>query len=151
MPRGRGRGGYREPTDPAPVSGPRGLSKRTDGGPADRQPLRAYPAQKHGERQETVQQQRSAPMASNARPVDAVGVVRQAAQNFDFQPLPPFDRPTEFPDEPLTAGLSTGPGPGPEILPSADDDVIAQLRGLYLRFPTEELREVIEDAEMGGP
>lgn len=31
-------------------------------------------------------------------------------------PLPAFDRPTEFPDRPVTEGLSTGPGAGPEIL-----------------------------------
>lgn len=30
--------------------------------------------------------------------------------------LPPFDRPTEHPDEHVMAGVSQGPGPGPEAL-----------------------------------
>lgn len=28
-----------------------------------------------------------------------------------------FNRPTERPNEPITAGMPTGPGPGPESLP----------------------------------
>lgn len=36
------------------------------------------------------------------------------AQQFD-PGITPLGAPTEFPNEPITAGLSTGPGPGPEI------------------------------------
>jgi hypothetical protein len=31
-----------------------------------------------------------------------------------------LDAPTERPDQPLTAGLSLGPGPGPEVLRPGD-------------------------------
>lgn len=43
---------------------------------------------------------------------------RQALQQVPagIPKLPPFSRPTEFPDEPLTAGMTSGPGPGPESL-----------------------------------
>jgi hypothetical protein len=33
-------------------------------------------------------------------------------------PLPPLDRPSERPNEPVTAGAATGPGPGTSALPS---------------------------------
>lgn len=36
----------------------------------------------------------------------------------------PFNRPTERPSEPITAGLPTGPGPGPEALPKPPDPVL---------------------------
>jgi len=38
-----------------------------------------------------------------------------------------LNQPTARPDEPITAGLSTGPGPGPEILGPSDPD-LATLR-----------------------
>lgn len=33
-------------------------------------------------------------------------------------PPPPINAPTSRPSEPVTAGLSLGPGPGPEAIPS---------------------------------
>ena len=150
----RGRGGYRKPTDPAPVSGPGGLSKRTDGGPGDKQPLRAIPGGSFGDRQATLDQQRAAPLARasstppaaapapaspqgapGAAPVDPMALVRQAAENFTPPNVAPFDRPTDFPAEPVTEGLSTGPGAGPESLglpaaPTGDPDL--QVLARYL-------------------
>lgn len=52
--------------------------------------------------------------------------------------------PTARPDEPLTAGAV------PLIGGTPDTAVIEQLRALYSRFPSEDLREVLEDAEAGG-
>lgn len=61
--------------------------------------------------------------------------------------LLPFNRPTDRPGEPLTHGLSTGPGMGPEVLhmPTSDPS-LDELRAIYQMFPTEQLRELIEDA-----
>lgn len=60
-------------------------------------------------------------------------------------------RPTERPDEPLTAGIARGPGPGPS--PAAPlrpgEDVLPQLQAFYAAFPSEGLREMIEDI-LGG-
>lgn len=44
------------------------------------------------------------------------------AQQMMGRMMPPgqLNRPTERPDEPLTAGLSQGPGPGPEVLSPGD-------------------------------
>lgn len=56
--------------------------------------------------------------------------------------------PSQRPNEPITHGLPTGPGGGPEVLtrpgvlrPGAD--LLSQLRAIYLASPTEPLRELI--------
>lgn len=71
------------------------------------------------------------------------------------RPEPPsLSDPTGRPDEPIFAGAPIGPGPGPEALaapttgPAAPDDgIAAELRALYMEFPSEELRELIEDLD----
>lgn len=58
-----------------------------------------------------------------------------------------FARPTERPTEPTTAGLSLGPGPGPEALNTvgpAVDNVGQQLRALYQASPNNDLLRLIE-------
>lgn len=45
----RGRGGNRTPQNPAPVSGPGVLSRRTDGGPSAAPPVSDAPVARHGE------------------------------------------------------------------------------------------------------
>jgi len=48
------RGGYRKPGNPAPVSGPGKLSRRTDGGPGSKQAMREVPSNgQYGYRAET--------------------------------------------------------------------------------------------------
>jgi hypothetical protein len=59
----------------------------------------------------------------------------------------PLDAPTQRPDEPLTAGLPVGAGPGPEVLGAlggGGEDVATQLRAIYARFPNEDLRSLLE-------
>jgi hypothetical protein len=56
-------GGYRKPTNPAPVSGPGSLSQRTDGGPT--QPAKYISGLPYGQGQETYDNQVAAPMAGN--------------------------------------------------------------------------------------
>ena len=103
-----GRGGYRQPSNPAPVSGPGSLSRRTDG-----QGARYMAGGEYGEGQEMMDLQTSAPMAKTetaaARPRARAG--RQAAPEM-ARPTPLF-APSERPDEPITAGAPFGPGPGP--------------------------------------
>lgn len=102
-------GGYRQPSNPAPVSGPGALSKRTDG-----QPARYMSGGPYGEGQELMELQTSAPMASAPR--QSVRPSRgRAPQGGDSAgvPVTPLFAPTERPDEPLTAGAPFGPGPNP--------------------------------------
>lgn len=103
-----GHGGYRRPSNPAPTSGPGKLSKRTDGGPADkRQPQRDLPDAAYGERKAMREIQGGAPMSGGA-PAPAAAPVDPRAG------VVPLSAPTMRPDEPVTAGNPLGPGVGPE-------------------------------------
>lgn len=115
-------GGYRQPSSPAPVSGPGALSKRTDGGPG--QPVRAPSGGAYGERKELEQLQQAAPLS--ASPGGDVG----APPPVDVtEGLIGFGEPSQMPDEPVTAGAGLGAGPGLEALglPNQPADDIKRL------------------------
>ncbi len=59
----------------------------------------------------------------------------------------PLTRPTERPNEPITAGLSTGPGPGPSGLRLSEPD---QIRAIYRAHPSEGLRRLVEYLDRAG-
>lgn len=68
-----------------------------------------------------------------------------AAQFITPDMVPKLNDPTARPSEPVTAGLMTGPGPGPEALgyvPPAQ--IVQKVQAAYLRNPTPELRKAIE-------
>lgn len=100
-----GHGGYRRPTNPAPVSGPGAHSKRTDG----KQPKMQLPDAKYGEQQDYQDIQSGAPMAQvNGQPA----VTQQPiTQNFT-----PMGAPSTQPDVPVTNGAQYGAGAGQEAL-----------------------------------
>jgi hypothetical protein len=101
-----GHGGMRRPSNPAPVSGPGAMSRRTDG-----QGARYMAGGQYGEGQEMMDLQTSAPMSkAPAAPRPRTG--RQIVAEDMARPTPLF-APTERPDEPITAGAPFGPGPGP--------------------------------------
>lgn len=59
-----------------------------------------------------------------------------------------FNRPTERPDIPITNGLATGPGAGPEALGAgleAQDPVVLRLKALYQMFPSSELADLLDE------
>lgn len=130
-------GGYRQPANPAPVSGPGKLSKRTDGGPADaKQPVRWVSGLPYGEGKEMMDLQGSAPM-------DAAAPTSRIA----------FDAPTERPHEPVTAGNPLGPGPGPEAMPAPqpeNDVVSAVIRAAYARYPSPALGALVNQLDAEG-
>ena len=124
-----GRGGYQAPATPAPVSGPGKLSQRTDRG----QKMRALPDAGYGEQATFQADQAGAPMAAAGSP-QASGPTPP-----DLSQVVGFGDPTQRPDEPVTSGAPTGPGPGMEALglgnPGADpsrDYIRAQLPVLEL-------------------
>jgi hypothetical protein len=59
--------------------------------------------------------------------------------------VPNLTDPTRRPDEPPTAGLPFGPGPGPRG--PAGNPLLEELRAMYSANPYEDLRELIEDIE----
>lgn len=100
-------GGYREPRNPAPASGPGRLSRRTDGGPAQR--LTHIPNAQYGEDAANIAVQRAAPLSQ-------ADMVATAAMSTPQQPIVPLDAPTQFENEPVTSGVDVGPGVGSSAL-----------------------------------
>ena len=104
-------GGYRKPSDPAPVSNP-GSGRRTDGGPA--QAPRYMAGGQYGEGQALMGLQQAAPMAAVSKPTVSGAPAAQAARQ--LPPITSLTAPTERPNEPLTHGMPFGAGAGPEAL-----------------------------------
>lgn len=98
--------------------------------PRKTQPPRAPGDQAYGDRQEQIQAQEAVPLpqrrgqppptSDQPAPQDPprrrpdIGTALAALQDRGAPQFTPLDRPTEYPDEPITAGLPMGPGPGPE-------------------------------------
>jgi len=121
------RGGYQKPRNPAPVSGPGAMSKRTDGGPA--QKLRDLPDARYGENATYRELQQAAPLAQTPPPG---GSLTTSPGGGDLPEPVGFDAPTSYPDRPVTTGIAMGPGAGPEALglPSTDKRDIDRVRSL---------------------
>jgi hypothetical protein len=104
-------GGYRKPGNPAPVSGPGALSRRTDG--------RVAEGFAYGMNKQINEQAAGAPMAKAPSPM--------AARSMDvapqLPPITPLTDPTMNPDESVMAGINMGAGPGAEalMLPNMND------------------------------
>lgn len=90
----------------AGASGPGKFSVRSDG--------MQLPSASYGEGVETQAIKSGAPMAKTAdvRGMPAAEVRNAAAQ----APVTPLFAPSQRPDEPITAGIAMGAGPGPEVL-----------------------------------
>lgn len=63
--------------------------------------------------------------------------------------VPTLEDPSIYPEEPLTAGLPSGPGPGPGSLKSATfgPQELSVMRALFLKYPNEDIRRLIEWTE----
>lgn len=117
------RGGYRQPNNPAPVSLPGALSKRTDGGATEGmtppQVKAEYTGLPYGENKAVNDQQSSGTLAGD-------GIPQMRA------PIVPLDAPTQRPDEPITHGIDAGPGAGSEalVLPNKGPTLIDTIKHL---------------------
>lgn len=107
-------GGSRTPRQPAPVSGPGQLARRTDGGPA--QTTVPMTGMAYGENADYNDIQSSAPMA--AAPSVSNARARKSNPTGQSAAATPLFAPTARPDEPVTAGAPFGPGAGPSPMPS---------------------------------
>lgn len=122
------RGGRRTPPARTPPAGPGRFSRRDERAQPIREPDIDRPDLDYGDRQRLTEAQRIAavPRSPSPRP-------EPRPQGEPTLPgrLPPwlFQLPTAFPEEPPTAGLPLGPGPGPEAL--------------ELRSPPEDVREQV--------
>jgi hypothetical protein len=108
-----GHGGKRTPHSPAPASGPGRLSKRTDGGPS--QKLMAQTGGDYGSREDSLQQQRSAPM-SQQDSITPTPVSSGDGGGAGAYSGVPFGAGSQRPGEPITHGVDIGPGGGSDVL-----------------------------------
>jgi hypothetical protein len=108
------------------------------------QRVTARPSQQYGERAAAENAQRAVPLPAMPAPGD---------------PSVALGAPTQRPDEPVTAGLPFGPGPGPEVLPASagvvpdpgqPDQAKATLVALYQKFQYPELLDMIEELDRRG-
>lgn len=120
-----GRGGYQRPSNPAPVSGPGALSRRTDG-----QPARWVASQQYGEGQEMMDIQQSAPMSKAPEQPRSMRARPQPAVPTSANGVTPLFAPTQRPTEPVTAGSPFGPGPGPDVVRAGRRSVAESLAKL---------------------
>lgn len=104
-------GGFR-PT--ASQNNPANVSATGGAGQSGTQPARYISGLPYGEGQATMQQQMAAPMAKASTPAPASIESMISSGNFNT-----LLSDTDNPEEPITAGASVGPGPGPEVLPKS--------------------------------
>lgn len=98
-------------------------------------PKQEFQGQPYGAATQQAQAQQVAPVA--APPMPAPGS------------LGAFNRPTERPDEPITAGLPSGPGPGPEVLGALGEEPDqGELRDMAVYLPMLEMLASLPDSTM---
>jgi hypothetical protein len=132
-----GKGGYQRPANPAPVSGPGALSRRTDGNAASKQPIRTPTGGSYGSAKELADLQRTEPLAQT--PEGQTGQASPAGllQGLSLPQTVGFDQGTQEPDTPVTAGAALGAGPGTEALGITDQED-SDLRALTQYLPVFE-------------
>jgi len=135
------RGGPRAPTPG------RTYANRTDLGS---QPASAPPGLEYGARKRLLEAQGAQPMAGSTSGAVASRGGPPLAQRLAPGEVPSLDAPSAHPDEPVTAGLASGPGPGPESMTvgAYGPESLSLLRLVYSRFPSEDIRRLIEQTEV---
>ncbi len=133
-----GRGGARQPQNPAAVSNPQS-GARTDGGAGSKsQPLRVPTGGKYGEAKALTEQQQAAPLAAGS--VGPEGPQGGGAPPGGGQPPqgPGLFGPTQRPSEPITTGALGAPD---QPMLTADE----LLRVMYRKRPSPYLARLIRD------
>ena len=131
-----GRGGYRQPNNPAPVSGPGMLSQRTDGGAVEgmTQPQQQYTGFNYGQ---------------NGNINATQGMADLSGDRFPAPKMTPLTAPTERPNESMTFGIPFGDGPNTLNLPNSAPDIYSVLKDVaqYDRSgDTELIFRMLEDS-----
>ena len=102
----------------------------------------AVPGQTYGEAGAQMAAQRAVPMGASAAPTAPSAPTSTPGQ------YGPLDRPTERPQEPVTAGAPFGPGRNSTqnayIGRRNGDPILDELRALYASYPSDELANMLD-------
>jgi len=102
----------------------------------------AVPGQTYGEAGAQIAAQRAVPMGAPATPAAPTAPTSTPGQ------YGPLDRPTERPNEPVTAGAPFGPGrmstENAYIGRRNGDPILDELRALYASYPSDELANMLD-------
>lgn len=122
------------------------------------QAAQAPKGQEYGEAEAQLERQITQPVAGPATQPGAssssgggggVNALTSALSGLEPGGIPGLSDPSAFPDEPLTAGLPSGPGPGSSALKSATfgPPELSVMRALFLKYPNDDIRRLIEWTE----
>lgn len=113
------------------------------------QKIQVPPSAEYGQGEKLRRAQQAVPMAGAPAAPSAAPAGAAPPMFATPEDTPTLTDPTRRPDEPLEAGMPFGPGPGPTAGPPGMSDTEARLRALYQAFPTNELRDLIRQIDLG--
>ena len=98
----------------------------------------------------TVPGQEYGKQAEQQRSLNMVPAGPQPTAGLSRQPPPSLTAPSGRPNEPVQAGLASGPGPGPEALgPRSDAQTTREtLQALMRKYPSPTIRRMLMDMEI---
>lgn len=107
---------------------------------------KAAPGQTYGEAAKQIEAQKAMPMG--ASPADARPSVAPGS-------LGAFNRPSDRPEEPITAGVDFGAGmnsvqAGINNPPRVEDPVLERLKNIFRNYPNDELADLIDSYTRDG-
>ena len=121
-------------------------SNRSDLRNSAKLPAKAATGQTYGEAGKQIAAQRAVPMA--APPTDVAPTATPQQPRVAPGSMGPLNRPTERPDEPVTAGAPFGPGRNEQLGgymgPRNSDPILDELRAIYSVAPNEALADMID-------
>lgn len=132
-------GGYRKPSNPAPVSGPGAHSQRTDG-----QPVAELPNAEYGSGKEFRQLQQGAPLAAGPSMPQ-----RGAAMGAAMSQLTGLGAPSAQPNTPVTDGANAGLGRDSSAI-GADPNLDRQDAQAYAKYVPVLLQMAERDSAAPG-
>ena len=121
------RGGMRPS---APQNNPANVSATGGAGQSGTQAPRYISGMAYGQGQAIMQQQQSAPMAGPTPTAQSASLPGMES----LPPVTPLTAPTERPNEPITAGMDFGPGPGSEVLNLQRERPLSETLASMLEF-----------------
>ena len=117
-------------------------ANRTDlQNPAQKIARQVAPGQTYGKATQQMEAQRAVPMGRS--PVETAAQAPRPVPGT----LGALTRPTERPNEPITAGATFGPGPGPEVMGFASTSgnaALDELRMIYQMYPNDDLADLLD-------